>query len=489
MQNSNLPNNFILEAAEKYGDQPAIVLEDKILNFRQLYSVAISGIKLLSDWRIQRGDRAAIIAPNSLEYVIFLLSCWMSGVIAVPLNIRWKPEQIRQALQSINCSKLVLPKSQMEKFSSFCGDKYDFSEWGRLFETCDLPIKSRCQTTPLDQNGTILFTSGSTGLPKAVLHTIGNHLYSALGSNQNISFGSGDRWLIVLPFYHVGGLAVIFRAMVGGGAMVIPSQDISLEEIVLRTNFTHISLVATQLYRLVKNEQCVSRLKKLKAILLGGSAIPPALISDAIKLKLPVLTSYGSTEMSSQITTTAPNDPPSKLFTSGKPLQFREVKISKIGEILVKGQTLFRGYIKGDQIEQVTDSQGWFRTGDIGEFDETGYLNVKGRIDNMFISGGENIHPEYIERFLQEIPAIEEAIVVPISNEEFGKRPVAFVKSRKKMPLKKEEILNFLKENIPRFMIPDYFLEWPDQVETSGLKIDRVFLAKLAEDRIKHLKK
>ena len=181
---------------------------------------------------------------------------------------------------------------------------------------------------------------------------------------------------------------------------------------------THSYLVPTQLYRLLRDGN--SALQSLKAILLGGAPAPRALIDEAIERKLPVYRSYGLTEMASQVTTTPPGSSTEGLRTSGRLLPYRELRIADDGEILVRGLTRFEGYVQGDDVLPSVDEEGWFHTRDRGSVDDLGMLHVEGRMDNLFISGGENVQPEEIERALLELPGVEEAIVVPVPDEEFG---------------------------------------------------------------------
>ena len=138
--------------------------------------------------------------------------------------------------------------------------------------------------------------------------------------------------------------------------------------------------------------------------------------------------------MSSQATASRPGDPPEALRTAGRPLAFRELSVAADGEILVRGRTLFRGYVEETGIRPARDASGWFHTGDLGRLDADGRLVVSGRRDTMFISGGENIHPEEIEREILRFPGVLEAIVAPVPDPEFGARPGGFPAHRRRQP-------------------------------------------------------
>ena len=219
----------------------------------------------------------------------------------------------------------------------------------------------------------------------------------------------------------------------------------------------------TQLYRLLDERGTQKILHNLKAILLGGAPVADTLITRASRVHLPLYLTYGLTEMASQVTTTNRLIYIGKLnfHNAGKVLKYRRLKINPDGEILVKGHTLFRGYVEKKRIYKSLDRQGWFYTGDLGKMDSRRNLVVLGRKDNMFISGGENIYPEEIERYLKEINGISDAVVVPVPDKEFGQRPAAFIKVERGNKNNDQKLRSFLETKLPRFKIPVKFFLWP----------------------------
>ncbi len=171
------------------------------------------------------------------------------------------------------------------------------------------------------------------------------------------------------------------------------------------------------------------------------------------------------------------------LLTSGKPLVEDTVSISGEGEILVRGETLFHGYLHPDgSLALPLTEDGWFATGDLGFFDADGYLHVTGRRDNMFISGGENIQPEEIERHLCALEGVEEAMVVAVDDEEWGQRPVAFVRVAHDRNADVRRFDEELREVLPGYMIPDAVLPWPEDLVAGGIKASRAELTRRARD-------
>jgi O-succinylbenzoic acid--CoA ligase len=346
--------------------------------------------------------------------------------------------------------------------------------------SAELPTKASVSEADPHQEATIVFTSGTSALPKAVLHTYGSHYFNALGSNNNIRLGSKDRWLLSLPLYHVGGLGVLFRCLIAGAAVVVPERDEPFEQAIEQHSVTHLSVVPTQLKRMLSNPQANDLLRNLKAVLVGGGGVDEKLIREAFDTGLKLHTSYGLTEMASQVTTTSPGESLPGLLSSGKALRHREIMVSDSGEILVKGETRFEGYVTLGGLERPFDRDGWFATGDLGRIDDKGYLRVTGRKDNMFVSGGENVHPEQIEKAITGLKDVENAIVVGVPDDEFGHRPVAFIKMTGETPIDREMIVEALSKVLPRFKIPLRFIDWPKEETGASIKPSRRKLAEMA---------
>ena len=280
--------------------------------------------------------------------------------------------------------------------------------------------------------------------------------------------------MLALPLYHVAGLGILFRCLLAGATMVLAEED-GLRETIDGYAVTHLSLVATQLYRVLGEDDSVPA--SLKAVLLGGSAISPALVQHAHEAGWPIHTSYGSTEMATQITATPPDATLDALLSAGSPLLHREVQMDDAGVIRVRGATRCLGYLTASGLEKPFDAEGWLVTGDRGRWDAAGRLVVLGRTDHMFISGGENIHPEEIEKALLQLPGVRQALVAPVPDLEFGHRPVALVDAPEE--LNWEEALT---GRLPRFMQPLAYFPWPEEAtQEGGIKPPRKALVALVQ--------
>ncbi|NKB24275.1 MAG: o-succinylbenzoate--CoA ligase [Kiritimatiellae bacterium] len=458
------------ETANISGEATAIISGEVKLLYNQLDLIVTSTTRRLRERHCKPGDRIAIFMNNDWQTIVLTLSLLRIGAIACHMSTRLPAQTLRNQLDAIDYKKLI---AYVE------GKGLKLLAGVERWSPDDLIIKTLTQKKSIEddmislsQPTTIVFTSGSSSAPKPVLLTYGNHYYSAQGSNLILRLRSKHRWLISLPLYHVGGLAILFRCLITGATMVIPERKRAIDTSLKEEGITHCSLVPAQLYRLSKSKFKQADFQNLQVILLGGSSVSSTLLKEAYKKKLPVYITYGLTEMASQVTSMRPDSPPVKRITSGQLLKHRELKIEKDGEIWVRGKTLFAGYVDGQDAHCPVNHEGWFATGDRGYLDEEGYLIVLGRKDNMFISGGENIQPEEIERAICMLEDVDQAIVVPVSDEEFGSRPVAFIQG-KNGDIDIQKIVYCLEQVLPRFKIPVVFYPWPEEMEPDRMKVDR----------------
>ena|SRR3989344_1813137 len=461
------------------GGQSAVVSSNHTLSYQQLEDAIELAVGNLDRLGVKPRERVALISSNTIEYIIALFALWRRGAIVCLLSARLPEKGISAALKTIACARTlavdeIFQKASVASVKGVKGDSALFSIDEQLVK------KGAVLLGGVNDPADIMFTSGSSGEPKAVAHSFGSHYYSAMAANEHIAVSPGDRWLLSLPLYHVGGLGILWRTFLAGGTVVVSDPSADLADSLRKFNVTHVSLVPTQLHRLLSDPKNFAVLQKMKTILIGGSAIPDVLIRKAIDARLPIHVSYGLTEMASQVAASkrlTKEDP----LPGGEILSCARVRISNDHEILVKGRTLFQGYVNGNTIELPLDKEGWFYTGDLGCLNEDGTLTALGRRDNMFISGGENIQPEEIERHLCRIEGIAQAVVVPVKNEEFGERPVAFVEIKQGARLSRARILSSLRECLPSFKLPGQIYSWPATAHP-GLKPDRTFFLRLIKD-------
>jgi o-succinylbenzoate---CoA ligase len=332
--------------------------------------------------------------------------------------------------------------------------------------------------SPLPQvPATLILTSGSTAQPKAVWHPLSAHLSAATASQSLLPIGPGSAWLLDLSLAHVSGLAIVFRCLQHGGTIIFPDKSATQA---WPKGTTHLSVVAPQLVKLLELDWPG---EERPIVLAGGGPFPNSLLRDALDRGWPIFLTYGMTETASQICTRRLEpgdvlpDRPEGLVGCGFPLPGWELGLSDLHEIRVRGANLAGGYFHpGGELRSITDTDGWFSTGDLGRFDSTAGWQVIGRKDRRFMSGGENIHPEVIEHHLEQIPGVLRARVVPRPDPLYGQRPVAFIAGE----LSPAKFTDILRSHLPKFCLPELYLPWPDHLDPDQAKLrDRDFLASL----------
>lgn len=318
---------------------------------------------------------------------------------------------------------------------------------------------------------TMTLTSGSTGKPKAVVHNLKAHLDNAKGVCTLMHFSKQNSWLLSLPMFHVSGQGIIWRWLYKAAQLHLPTEDFYFS--VMQSS--HVSLVPTQLQRLLSYlQQHRNNTFNTKGVLLGGMQISVELTEAARKLNIETYSGYGMTEMASTIFAKKSDDK----CGVGQPLLGREFRLEG-NEIWVRGAGLAMGYWQNSEIVPLTNQQGWLQTKDLGIW-QNNELIVQGRLDNMFISGGENIQPEQIEKVLKQSDDVVDAFVLPIDDKEFGQRPVAMVKFKDNFSQSAvENLQDFLQNRIERFKQPvAYFPLDTEKCQQDNVKISRAFLKK-----------
>ena len=462
--------------AEARPGAPAVVTEAAVWTWADLdarvgacaerLATLVTGRRLEVPGPLGGAAVAGVVAQTQPDLVVLLLAALRARIVAAPLSPRWPATVIRDAVERLGVT-LVASDAPIDGLETL-----------RLSDLAAPHVPTSHIPHPASPRRpwTVVHTSGSSGAPKAVLHTVGNHVASASGVSKRVGLRSGDTWLLDLPLAHVGGIGIVVRCALAGAAMAIPERSTSTAEALRRFAPTHASLVSTHLVRLLRDAPGES-FPSLRAVLLGGSAIPPGLLDAAVAAGLPVSVGYGMTEATSTVTATAPGASRRDLGTSGTVLPGREVQVSDAGEIEVRGETLFAGYVDRERLVRPLTPDGWFATGDLGRLDAEGRLVVEGRRDNRFVSGGENVQPEAVEAALTRLPGVAEAIVVPVEDAEFGARPVAFVRPSGASVPAAEALRAGLREMLPGFAVPVAFFPWDGP---AGIKPDRKALTETA---------
>lgn len=392
-----------------------------------------------------QGNLAAC-SPNSAKALLIPLACLEAGWCYQPISPRW-PQTQRTKLAKQTASTWIWPAQAFDQESSLKPLALDWNIQHTGKDTLTALPQNICST---------LLTSGSTGQPKAVSHQIQQHLAAAEFCNPILELDESSCWLMSLPLFHAAGYAILMRCLQAGAAIAMPEQPGVSIQTLKHYPVTHLSLVATQLQRLLQEPEFNASKLSLKHIMLGGGPVPKKLLQQALDKGFKLSMSYGMTESAAAIALSK--------IDSDSGIEVRNNASLRIhhGEIQLRGPQIAKSYQTPDGSQPLANDEGWFATGDLGAIRQ-GKLFIKGRKDNRFISGGENIQPELIEQTLQQHPEINMALVVPVEDAEYGQRPVAFIDSSS--PMKPEAITLWLKDQLPSFMCPVRYLPWPKQID------------------------
>jgi len=449
----------IRERAQNIPTTLAIKSDVESLTYQDLDQRITSISKQLHVKGLNAGDRLACIAENSINLIILQLSCIRSGVIFCPINPRFNPDNIQLRLNI-----LKNPFIWTENENIGANITFNFSAAEKIKE----PL------APLlinpEQVSNIIFTSGSSGVPKAVMHSFNNHFYSAKGSQKGIPLAVSDKNHLSLPIFHISGYATVFRTLTVGATLVLSKHSLTVK-LLKEKRITHLSLVATQLYRLLENDSFSQDNLTIKHLLLGGSAFPNQLLTQTAQRGFTYHLSYGLTEMSSQVATSCNSQ-------SLSILKDREVNIVD-DEIFLRGKTRFLGYFKSGEAKDIIAKDKWFASKDLG-IKVANNLQVIGRKDRQFICLGENIHPEEIESCLINFPTVKQAYVVTVKDNEFGDSPVAFIDWQDK-EVDTYSLDKYIRGKLASFKCPRHYFLLPTQV---GLKVSLADLKKLAHTNL-----
>jgi len=462
--------NWLLKQAATQPNQIAIDDGNERLSFAELkkqVEVVVGKIDHLNP-----GSRVGLLATNTLMSYKLALAIMCSGRTIVWLNWRLAGEELERQIKDSGLQLCLVENSlwrsgmtnPFKSYSAFLITNADPGELIPVFKS--------------DWVASIMYTSGTTGKPKGVLQTFGNHFYSAVSSALNLGLSSADKWLCVAPIFHISGFSIIMRGLIYGMTvrLVEKFRAEEIERILANETVTIMSVVPFMLKKLIQqqNKTNTHYNSAFRCMLLGGGTIDRETLEICLQRSIPVVQCYGMTETCSQIVALRSVDALLKLGSVGQPLFSTQLKLSKDGEILLKTPTLTPGYLNLPDKLPSKMIDGWYRTGDIGHLDKEGYLYIDGRADEMLISGGENIFPQEVEQVYQRYPQINEIAVVGQNDSVWGQVPVAFVVSDRRLSTTK--LMNYGYEHLARYKVPQHYIFVSELPKNASGKIRRFML-------------
>ncbi len=415
-------DNWLAQRALTSPDRTALSADGASISFGELEAEATWVARRLAAQGVRRGAAVALTMPPGREMVVLIHALMKLGAVLVPVNPRLSDAERAAVLKA---ERPVL----------------ELNDAGELTQTeADLPLLGEHD---MDDIHCRILTGGSSGASRAIGLTYGNHLWSAVGSAFNIGVQPDDCWLCCLPLSHISGLSIVMRSVIYGTTIGLHSGfDVDrVAETFERGEASVASLVSTMLIRLL---EAGADLSGPRAILIGGGPVPSDALEEAVGRGASVVQTYGLTEACSQVTTLGPADAKRKLGSAGRPLLTTHLRIEE-GEILVQGPTVAPG---------CADADGWLHTGDLGRIDEEGFLYVEDRIDDLIVSGGENVVPAEVEQVLMRHPEVADAAVVGREDPEWQQAVTAVVVLREDAELGTEELRRHCASELAGYKVP-----------------------------------
>lgn len=489
-------------AAARWGDAPAVIDNGRVWSFAELWEHSRAMASALLAQGVGAGDRVAVWAPNSREWIVAAIAAMTCGASVVTLNTRLKGREAGDILRRTNTKLLFTVESFLgiDYRALIAGEALPaleqtvlidsgFAAFAAAGKSADDPaVDAALAQIGADTVSDILFTSGTTGSPKGVLMTYGRVLPQAAVWCTNTGLREGDRYLIANPFFHSFGLKVGWVACILAGAVAVPMPQFDVAqaiELIERERVTFMpgppTIFQMLLAELDKRQwDCSS----LRGGTTGAATVPPSLV-ERIRNDLgmtDLITAYGMTECVN-ITTCVPGDDAETIArTCGAAFPGNEVRVAddtgaevprgETGEVLVRGQGVMLGYLDDPAATaEAIDADGWLHTGDIGTMDERGYLRITDRKKDLYISGGFNVYPAEVEKLLAEHPAIGMVAVVGVADERLGEVGRAFVVLRPGAQTTEADLIAWSRENMANYKVPRGFVFVDDLPRNASGKV------------------
>jgi long-chain acyl-CoA synthetase len=513
-----------VERAAGFGDATFMVQGDRRVSYGEFAKLVWGAAGALeSGLGLKKGDRLAVLAYNSPDWLTALFGATAVGGIGVGLNGWWTSEEIAYGLTDSGARFLVVDERLWPRAEGILGQIKNLEKVlyiGAKPPKGTIPISEilkpaeTAPTTPLDEDDpfVFLYTSGTTGKPKACITTHRGTIAQVMGimfaSVANVMLGNakplvgGDgappAGLLTSPLFHVAGLhSGVCTLMTTGAKIVFTQGKFDPEAVMKLIQDEHITLwgaIPTMLHRVVHHEKVKQYdLSSLKSISFGGAPTPPETIEKArevLPIEPSMANAYGLTETHGVATTNAGSDLLRRRTAVGRPLPVLELKIAddrgnevatkELGELLFYGPTITPGYWNKPEATADTVRDGWLHTGDLGYRDEEGYFFVVDRKKDMLIRGGENVYCTEIEHVLAEHPDVVEAAVIGVPDPELGERVKAIVRLAPGAKLDVKDVQRHVAAHLAAFKVPEFvdFTDKPLPRNPSGKLLKNVLRGK-----------
>ena len=446
------------------------------MNYAEMNTLANRCANVLTSLGIGEGDRVAVLMPNSVEFCCLFYGAAKIGAVAVPLNTRLAAPEVAFIL-SDSGSKVVIYgevlATVVEAIKADTDSSCAVGDWvsaGGSIDSLGERLKAADANEPAGEYGGadnlfIMYTSGTTGHPKGVVHTHDSVHSAASSWCATIDVRYQDRLLLPLPMFHVAALTtVIFCAMRGVSLISMPQFDAMKVWSLIVDERVSIGGAVPAILNFMRQVPQFAELNApdFRYFITGGAPMPEALIKMYAAKNMEVVQGYALTESCGGGTLLLSDDALRKAGSAGRATMFTDVRVRSDdgviseqgeGEVVIKSDILLKEYWNRPDATRSAFDNGWFRTGDIGEIDEEGYLYIKDRLKDMIISGGENIYPAEIESVIIGIRGVSEVAVIGLADEKWGEIACAIVVADQSK-VSEEQIVEICGARLARYKLP-----------------------------------
>src|ERR1041385_9172746 len=458
-------------------DKPFLFSEadKRQFTYKEFEAAVMRTANMLRAHGVQKGDVVSLLLPNSVEYVIAYFACWQLGALTGPINSLLKAQETSYVISNSEAKAVLVNSEFLPVIESIRSEVPSLKAVIRFDNEAEATREQSNSPAPFAQieaedEAIIIYTSGTTGKPKGCLLTHGNLIANARQISTWLSFTESDRLLTMMPLFHLNAVSVTTMAALyaGGSTVVTPKFSASrFWQIISDYQITSFGSVATMLSILLSTypDGVPARLKtdQLRFAMCGSAPVPAEVLKRFEEtFNCLVVEGYGLSESTCRSTFNPPDQrrrPGSCGVPIGNEMRVvdeadRDVPDGELGEIVLRGENILKGYYKNDAANTTAFRNGWFHTGDIGYRDADGFYFIVDRKSDMIIRGGENIYPREIDEVLYQHPAIAAAAAVGVKDELYGEEVAAVVVLKPGANTSEQEVIDYCKTRLADFKCP-----------------------------------
>lgn len=448
-------------------------VDGRQFTYAEFEAAVLRAAALLATQGVGKGDVVSLLMPNSAEYILGYFACWTLGALAGPVNSLLKAEEIAYVMSNSEAKAILVHTDFLPTIESIRPELPDLKAVIAFDNETKATQNVRSQiNTELDSgdDAIIIYTSGTTGKPKGCLLTHGNVIANARQISEWLGFTEKDRLLTIMPLFHMNAVSVTTMSALYAGGSTVVSPKFSASrfwQVISDYQISSFGSVATMLSMLLSTypDGVPEGLKtdQLRFAMCGSAPVPAETLKRFEEtFNCLVIEGYGLSESTCRSTFNPP-DQRRRAGSCGIPIgnemkvvdeDDNEVKDGELGEIVLRGENILKGYYKNENATTTAFRNGWFHTGDIGYRDKDGFYYIVDRKSDMIIRGGENIYPREIDEILYQHPAVAAAATIGVPDSLYGEEVAAFVVLKEGTNCAADELINFCRQRLADFKCP-----------------------------------